>query len=123
MKIRIDPLDKLASLVVKERANWCCERCGAHHQRGSKGLHASHFWGRSKKSVRYDVDRNLNAICMGCHSFFHANPAEHHAWKLKQMGEREYKKLDIDAHLPQKIDKVFIKKHLELLLSELQENK
>ena len=117
MKIRIDHLDKLASLVVKERAGYRCERCGAQHKKGDKGLHASHFHGRAKKSVRWDL-RNLNSICHGCHSFFHANPEEHRAWKLKQLGEQEFKKLDIDAHLPQKLDEVFIKRHLELLLSE-----
>ena len=118
MKIRITQLDKLFSQYIRERADWKCERCFTQYQRGSRGLHCSHFWGRAKRGVRWDT-RNGNSICMGCHLFFHAHPAEHHAWKLKQMGEREFKKLDIDAHIAKKPDEVFIKKHLEILLSEL----
>ena len=47
MKLTKD--DKLWATLVKEREDWTCQRCGAKHVPGSKGLNAHHVFTRSRK--------------------------------------------------------------------------
>ena len=79
MRIKRDKLDIMVSRFVKLRDKWC-QRCG-----GSGGLQTSHFWGRAKKSVRWD-EENICLLCFGCHQYFHANPAEHTEFFKKRLG-------------------------------------
>lgn len=102
--VRIDQADKFFSLFVRYRANWRCERCLTQHEVGSQGLHASHFWGRARESVRFDPI-NVCAHCHGCHSYLTASPEEHRAWKLKQIGQAEYDRLMVRAQLTVKKDR------------------
>lgn len=103
--IRIDPADRYFSLYVRYRDNWTCRRCGVRYEPGSQSIHASHFWGRARESTRFDPV-NVVAHCHGCHSFLTANPELHREWKLKQIGQAEYDKLMVRAHLTQKKDRV-----------------
>lgn len=102
--IRIDFADKYFSLWIRWRAGWKCQRCLKQFEVNSQGLHCSHFWGRAREATRFDPD-NCVAHCHGCHSFLTANPELHREWKLKQIGQREYDKLMIRAHLTQKKDR------------------
>lgn len=102
--VRIDQADRLFSLFIRYRANWRCERCFKQHEVGSQGLHCSHFWGRARESTRFDPT-NCVAHCHGCHSHLTANPEEHRAWKLKQIGQREYDLLMIRASTTVKKDR------------------
>lgn len=81
MKIRLDPLDRLFSEYIRLRANNKCERCGAY----SKRLQCSHYFGRARKSVRYD-EENAVALCFGCHQYFTSYPLEHTEWFKKRLG-------------------------------------
>lgn len=93
MAIKITPADKWFSMCVRLRAGWKCERCGSQPDR--RGLHCSHFHGRGKWAVRFDPD-NAEALCMGCHLYLTANPAEHRArmalklgpWRFEALQER-----------------------------------
>ena len=105
--VRIDPADKVFSLYIRYRANWKCERCGKQFEVGSQGLHCSHFWGRARESTRYDPV-NCVAHCHGCHSFLTANPELHREWKLKQIGQAEYDRLMLRAHVTQKKDRKLV---------------
>ena len=90
-------------LDIRTRDGWKCKRCGKHYPPPTTALHCSHFWGRGRENTRID-EKNCDAICFHCHQFFHANPAEYREWKLKQLGEREYRVLEIRAHLTKKKD-------------------
>lgn len=57
-----------------------CLRC-----RVNAATDASHFWGRSNSATRY-VRINVDALCRSCHDYFHDNPSEYKAWKIKQLG-------------------------------------
>jgi len=105
--VRIDPADKVFSLYIRYRANWKCERCGRRFEVGSQGLHCSHFWGRARESTRFDPV-NCVAHCHGCHAFLTANPELHREWKLKQIGQAEYDRLMIRAHVTQKKDRKLV---------------
>jgi len=113
MKIRLDPLDRLFSEYIRLRANNKCERCGAY----SKRLQCSHYFGRAKKSVRYD-EENAAALCFGCHQYFTSYPLEHTEWFKKRLGRnfdlllgrmRQMGKIDRNAiglYLKQKIKEI-----------------
>ncbi len=87
--IRIDPLDELVSEYKRKNANGYCERCGTYH--GWKELQASHFFGRGKKSVRWDED-NIAALCFGCHQYLGSQPDYHVIWFEQYLGAE---KLDL----------------------------
>lgn len=98
MRIKIDKADREFGFFIKARDHWMCQRCGAQHEEGSSGIHCSHFWGRGKENTRFD-EENCDSICFGCHNFFHAHPEEHRRWKLKQLGEKGFRDLEIRAHM------------------------
>ena len=81
MKVRIDPLDKLFAQYIKLRDKWC-QRCG-----GTSGLQTAHFFGRARKSVRWDED-NACLLCFGCHQYFHSRPLEFVEWFKSRLGDK-----------------------------------
>ena len=86
--MKISPLDKLFSEVIRTRAMkrvHGCERC-LSCKIDYKQLQCSHFWGRAKKSVRYDED-NAAGLCSGCHMYFTAHPHEHNEWFRERLGQ------------------------------------
>ncbi len=91
MKIKIDKLDKLVSEYVRKRSKGYCERCGKHY--GWKGLQASHFHPRRKRSVRYDAD-NMVALDFGCHQYFHENHNEFEEWFINYIGQKDFEMLE-----------------------------
>ena len=99
---KIDAADKWFSLYVRNKAAWKCEYCGKPAE--GQGLHAAHFHGRRKESVRYDLE-NVNALCALCHKHFTNHYNEHKEWKLKQLGQKKYDLLNLRANTPQKKDR------------------
>ena len=78
MKIRLSPLDKLFSEFIRKRAiamSQGCERC-LSYKADYKELQCSHFYGRSRRSVRWDED-NAVGLCFGCHQYLSSHPQEH----------------------------------------------
>ena len=114
IKIKIDPLDRLFSQYIKARDK-CCQRCG-----GSGGLQTSHFWGRGRKSVRWDSE-NSCLLCYGCHQYFHANPAEHTEWFIQRLGQERFNLLSARTRiLARYIDKEAIRIYLENEIKKLE---
>ncbi len=121
MKIKRDPLDILFSEVIRRRAvvrHNGCERC--LKPMAWQRLQCSHFWGRAKRSVRYDED-NANGFCFGCHQYLGSHPAEYASWKLQELGQKAYDLLDVRAHQVrgQKLDTKIISLYLKEKLKEL----
>lgn len=105
MKIRRNSTDKYFSDLIRERADYKCERCGKDFRDDPQKLHASHFYGRGNKSVRWNVD-NASALCggmapwglWGCHKYMTENPAEHYKFMLKRIGKKKMDKLEEKFH-------------------------
>jgi len=97
MRIKIRKADSLYSQYLRKKIPYC-ERCGL-----TETLQVSHFWGRRNESTRFDP-QNTDILCFSCHRHFTENPADYREWKLKKLGEREYKILDVRAHSYQKRD-------------------
>jgi hypothetical protein len=94
-QIRLRKSDTVYSKYIRKKADYICARCKSQHIGGQQ---ASHFWGRSAESVRFD-DENVDCLCGGCHQYLGANPEEFRTWKLKQLGEERYKALMVRAHI------------------------
>jgi len=99
MKIKISAVDRLFSLFIRDRANWKCERCGTQYSHPTMALHNSHFYGRGRKSVRWDED-NCIAACYGCHQYLGANPMEHNAFFMARLGRKRFDSLTLRANTP-----------------------
>lgn len=85
-KIKRLPADDWFSKCVRERADWICEVCHTGYERGSQGLHCSHYFGRRAYGVRFDPD-NAFAHCFGCHQKMGSNPDDFTRWATEQLGE------------------------------------
>ena len=88
------PLSKKLDLAwankIKEYG--MCEYC---HK--TKPLNAHHFYSRSIRSVRWDIDNGF-CLCVGCHVFSskfsaHKTPAEFVEWAIEKRGIQWYETL------------------------------
>ena len=102
--MRRDPLDAVFSSLVRERADWNCEVCGLNFRSNPIGLHASHCFGRIRRSVRWDPD-NAAAHCAADHLRLGASPLDMSEWFLDHLGEDRTAALRIRAGKPIKLSK------------------
>ena len=56
-------LDKVWSLLIKERDGFICVKCGNVNY-----LNSHHIYGRRKQSTRWDIDNGIT-LCATCHKF------------------------------------------------------
>lgn len=119
MRIKIDPLDKIVSEYIRKRACGYCERCRTYH--GWQKLQASHFYGRGRRSVRYDPD-NLVALCFGCHQYFRSYPLEYVEWVKNHLGDRAYDLLSARMRVIEKPDINGLTLYFRQKISELEAN-
>jgi hypothetical protein len=108
MKIKIDQADQLFSQYVRLRDKHCM-RCHSPVEFNEKGLpvshQASHFFGRSSESVRFEPD-NVDCLCWGCHQIWGSNDREaYRDFKLKQLGEKRFNSLKVQANNYKKKDR------------------
>ena len=108
-------LDKVWAEAVKQKANFQCEYCGK-----VTPLNSHHFYSRSIRSVRWDVDNGF-CLCVGCHIFSskfsaHKTPAEFVEWAIEKRGQEWY---DIVKERKNTIKK-FATFELEELLEEIK---
>lgn len=95
--MKLDKADVIFAKYIKTRDGWRCKRCGVQYQEGDRGLHCSHFHGRTRESTRFDED-NCISLCMGCHKYFdEVNRQSYCEFKQKQLGEEKYKALRVRA--------------------------
>lgn len=123
-KIATNRLDKLFSDFVRQRAmlrSAGCERC-LSSKTSYKQLQCSHFWGRARKSVRYDED-NAAGLCTGCHFYLTAHPNEHKDFFMERLGEDTYYRLMLRANGVNKIDLAAIELYLKQKLKEVNDGR
>ena len=130
--MKLDKLDILFSEFVRRRTIkevGGCERCltlkyDILKDDGKifpawKQLQCSHFWGRTKRSTRFD-ENDAAGLCGACHIYFSAHPQEHAEFFKKRLGQRAYDMLEIRANTPQKIDENAVELYLKAKLKELE---
>ena len=114
MRIKIDPLDNLFSIIIRRRAKSQCQRCLRYKEFGD--LQCAHCFGRRKKSVRWDMDNALG-LCFTCHRIIDGeDPDAKKELFVKFLGEKGYKNLRIRAEISKNYDRklieMFLKKEL-----------
>lgn len=88
-----DKYDTLWSDLVREAADWTCERCGREFpERKSQAFHCSHYIGRRYQATRFAPD-NCFGLCYPCHNYLGERPHDHKAWAMDQLGVHRYEKL------------------------------
>ena len=81
-----DKRDAVFSLLIRERSNWTCERCGCYVPEGERQrLHCSHIVSRKYRRLRWEP---LNAVshCAMCHSHLTDRPHEFGRWVDEKLG-------------------------------------
>lgn len=112
-KIKISPLDAQFSNYIR----WIlhkgvCQRCFREFTRPSKSLHCSHYFGRRKKSVRFDPE-NVISACVSCHQWLGEHPYEHTNFFERRLGPTRFAMLTYRANTPKKPDYKAIKLWLD----------
>ena len=86
--IKSDKYDKRFSLLIRERADWTCERCGKAFPEGPgrQQLHCSHLFSRRHFRLRHCPD-NAFAHCVSGHRELGENPVIFRNWAVERLGE------------------------------------
>lgn len=66
MGIKRDKYDATFSDLIRECADYTCQKCGRYGRDGAASMQCAHVFGRRNQSVRYDVD-NAFCLCFTCH--------------------------------------------------------
>lgn len=124
MKIKVDKADKVFSQYIRLRDGKCC-RCGSWVEKNDKGLpvshQASHYFGRGREGTRFDP-MNVDCLCWGCHQFWGSdNREDYRRFKIKQLGEKELKAMELRSNLYYKKDRNMEWLRAKILLKEVLE--
>ena len=126
MSVKRTVEDALFSDLVRERANWTCEACGAYFGIGERqGLHCSHHISRRYNATRW-CPNNAAAHCARCHRQFTDNPVEHGAWIIGHISNHRYRNLKMAAQrlTPlKKHDKADIRETLKAQLVDMRKQR
>jgi hypothetical protein len=102
-KTNVKKADAAFSKWIRERDGKCV-RCGK-----TEHLQCSHFWPRAASRTRFDPE-NCDTLCYGCHygdryhGWEYSKQGEYRDFKIKQLGEEAYKKLEerYNTFMPQR---------------------
>lgn len=113
--IKRDFLDAAFSDLIREAADWMCQRCHKPFpERKGRDLQCSHFISRGAgKGLRWNVD-NACALCGACHTEVGRDPDLHTAFFRRIVGETrflELKKAKLKTVKISKDDKKAMAKH------------
>lgn len=106
MKIKLDKADQEFSRYIRLRDQRCM-RCGriGEGKDNIVGLQASHYFGRSRESTRFDPE-NVDTLCFGCHQYWGSTDREgYRNFKVWQLGEKGFDLLTLRANTYQKKDR------------------
>lgn len=114
-KIKRRPADIEYSRYIRAKAGGRCEKCGKVCEINGERigqLEASHYFSRRHEGVRFD-DRNVHALCAKCHKrmggYTNKEDGEYDLWIMELLGEKQYKLLKLNAHIPHKKDDSLIR--------------
>lgn len=114
-------LDEVFSLYIRQKYEKDgvieCYTCGV--VKPLKEMQNAHFWSRSHLSTRWE-EKNCRVCCVGCNVFKHGNYIEYTRRLLKEIGQEEFDKLELQKNTPIKINKVFLQENIEFYSKKLK---
>lgn len=99
--------DKIFSELIRTEAGWKCQKCKLDFSDNRGYLTNSHYHGRRKKSVRFDLD-NCTSLCRKCHNYFEEHKSDYKEWMTKRLGEEGMALLQLRAETPNRCDETAI---------------
>ena len=112
----IKKIDAVVSLMVRNRDNWTCQRCGTKYTPATQGLHCSHYFSRRFMGTRFNLD-NLISLCYGCHRLVESDKQGWYKdFMIDKLGQNGYNTLEFKARNITK----FSESELEILLEQLK---
>lgn len=104
--IKLRKTDKLFRQYALRFYAYTCARCRKTYEPDNcRGLHVSHFWGRGRENVRFDID-NVCLLCYGCHQIWgHGDGRQQYIdYMFNRLGQEELDKIEIRAYSYKKKD-------------------
>lgn len=121
MNIKLDPRDKLFSIMIRERDGNKCIWCSKSAPQWR--MTNSHYWGRGDKIHRFDP-LNCDCLCFTCHQENEGNKqGKYREFKLAQLGEEKYNEMQRNHYQGSKKYGVFEKDKLMEILKKQYESK
>jgi hypothetical protein len=105
MKIKRAKHDALISMLQRCSTDYTCDWCGKYYdpEKGlSKGIHASHYWGRGIRQLRW-WHENLTTACYGCHIRAASDPWKHTQMMIQRLGLERMQELEKMAYSKYKL--------------------
>ena len=89
-------LDELCATIVKNRAEWRCQKCGRDREQVT--MNWAHIVRRANREVRWRLD-NAFCLCVGCHYWFDSSASRGDAEDFIRfkLGDEGWEKLKKDA--------------------------
>ncbi len=87
--IKRDKWDRVFSDLIRERADWTCQRCGVRHEPPTRALHCAHLFTRRARSTRTHPDAAI-AACYGCHQYLDSHPEDKERLARQVLGDTGY---------------------------------
>ena len=108
LRIKLRKSDRMFTKLVRGIYEYTCQKCGKmyiHGVHNMANLGVSHYWSRSRESVRFDLE-NVTLLCnLPCHHRWGGEEREDYkAYMIKRLGPREFDLLMLRAHTYQKRD-------------------
>lgn len=96
-KPTVKDLDELCRETIRLRDNNTCRRCGRSKGQGWR-IEWAHFYSRSNKAIRWDMD-NSCMLCFNCHyEFGHKHPKEFAEFWKDLIGEKNFDSLTLRSN-------------------------
>ena len=118
-------LDDLWSLVVRQRANHTCVKCGRVVIPGSgNAMNAHHLIGKGSRSTRWDLENGI-CLCAGCHRMktdaAHRQPEKFKKWVMDEYGIGWYANMVVKGNQIKKWTIPELEELLETFKKEIKE--
>ena len=85
-----------------------------------KNMDLGHFWGRHYGSTYFDVKRNLRIQCRYCNRFLEGNKYKFGVRLKRELGDKEFEKLEIDAKSKYKFDRFHLEEQIKIYKQKLR---
>jgi hypothetical protein len=123
--VKIKTSDTAFSRCVRSANEYKCEKCKAQHDKSSCGLHCSHIFTRSHRTIRW-CKENAQSLCFSCHNWFGGEPAESGVWIRGLLGDEAIGLLIEKKNSRVKVSKLEekeITKHYRQQLKEIEQKR